>query len=505
MRKRFGSDVLCCAEVGPVRAWVARLVVSACLPLLAAGSVAPAHAQELDRFLEECTGTGAEEIHEDESRFSDECKPLAIVPERPRAILELGDPFLGTGTLGRGFTLPTGAVWQPSLLVYGTFLAAVQGREVQQTGAGFREIPARANLFANLFLTPTERVVIGIRPLDQNGAFTGYTLQARPIGSLPEEFKSELNATIRTLFFEGDLGEIFPNLDRDDSRGFDVYFSVGRQPLAFQDGLLINEDMVDMVGLTRANLKIGGLINTRVTGVFGWGGITRHSVLGNQNDDSAKMFGLFTEIDTRSSTFELDVLYVAGDAVSGKGIHGGIGVTGRIGRFNNTLRVLGSAPIGNVTEFNSSGVLIHEQFSWTPHGGINLAYITAYAGIGQFRSAARGPLVGGPLGRTGILWASAGLGRFGPPLGNQSDDSFGGAVGYQMFFDDTRKQLVLEAGARRHSKGVGMAGTDLVGIGGRYQIAMGRHWVLTFAAARTRDLIADLDVTAARAELLLKL
>ena len=478
--------------------------MSACLPaLLAAGSAAPAYTQEPDRFLEECAGTEVEETHEDESRLSDECRPLAIVPERPAPVIELGGPFLGTGTLGGGFTLPTGAVWQPSFLVYGTLLTAVQSREVQQTGAGFSEIPARANLFGNLFLTPTERVVIGIRPLDQNGSFTAYTFRAP--GSAPEEFNSELNTTIRTLFFEGDLGEIFPNLDRDDSRGFDLYFSVGRQPLAFQDGLLINEDMMDMVGLTRANLKIGGLINTRVTGIFAWGGITRHSVSGNQNDDSAKMFGLLTEIDTRSSTIELDVLYVAGDAVSGKGIHGGIGVTGRIGRFNNTLRVLGSAPIGNVTEFNSSGVLIHEQFSWTPHGGINLAYITAYAGIGQFRSAARGPLVGGPLGRTGILWASAGLGRFGPPLGNQSDDSFGGAVGYQMFFDDTRKQLVLEAGARRHSKGVGMAGTDLVGIGGRYQIAMGRHWVLTFAAARTRDLIADLDVTAARAELLLKL
>lgn len=419
--------------------------------------------------------------------------------------MEFGDPFLGTGTLGNGFTLPTGAVWQPSLLVYGTFLAAVQGREVQQTGDGFREIPARANLFANLFLTPTERVVVGIRPLDQNGAFTGYTLRARPLGSAPEEFSSELNGAIRTLFFEGDLGEIFPNLDRDDSAGLDLYFSVGRQPLAFQDGLLINEDMVDMVGLTRANMKIGPLINTRLSGIFGWGGITRHSVSGNQDDGSAKMFGLLTEIDTRSSTIELDALYVGGGEVSGKGIHAGLGVTRRFGRFNNTIRVLASAPIGAKTEFNSRGVLIHNQFSWTPHRGINLAYVTAYAGIGKFRSAARGPLVGGPLGRTGILWASVGLGRFGPPLGNQSDHSIGGAVGYQMFFDRTRKQLILEAGARRHTTGEGMPGSDLIGMGARYQIAMGRHWVLTFAGAMVEDIITDQIVTAARAELLLKL
>jgi len=54
----------------------------------------------------------AQDHGEDEggSRFSDEPIPLADLPERPNPILELGEPFLGTGTLSQGFTMPGGAV-----------------------------------------------------------------------------------------------------------------------------------------------------------------------------------------------------------------------------------------------------------------------------------------------------------------------------------------------------------------------------------------------------------
>ena len=62
------------------------------------------------------------------SRLSDEEIPLQTegFPERPKPLLELGEPFLGTGTLNPGYQLPTGAVWQPSLLVFGTYRTALQ-------------------------------------------------------------------------------------------------------------------------------------------------------------------------------------------------------------------------------------------------------------------------------------------------------------------------------------------------------------------------------------------
>src|SRR5882724_3792521 len=62
------------------------------------------------------------------SRFSDKPAPLMKegFPERPPPLIEWGDRFLGPGNLQRGFTLPTGANWTPSLWVYGDFRTAVQ-------------------------------------------------------------------------------------------------------------------------------------------------------------------------------------------------------------------------------------------------------------------------------------------------------------------------------------------------------------------------------------------
>lgn len=414
---------------------------------------------------------------EGQSRFSDEPIPLADVPQRPEPILELGEPFLGTGTLSQGFQLPTGAVWQPQFLAFGTWRTALQG--ATQGGADFAEASTRFDLFGNLYLTQTERILVGLRPLDDDGRFTRYTIHGDP--APPDSlagFQHELNAGIRTLFFEGDFGELFPILDPDDSGSWDIYFSVGRQPLRFQDGLLINENAIDMVGLTRANMKLFGLVNMRATGVFGWGDIDRL----NRGDKSAHLFGLFTETDTRERTVELDAIFVTADSARGSGIYAGLGSTRRIGHYNNTIRVVGSYPVGTETAFNRKGLLIHNQLGWTPKHSHNWVYVNLYGSIGKFRSAARSPAAGGPLGQTGVLFAAVGLGRYGAALGNRADNTVGGSVGYQLFFDDHRKQLLLEGGGRYTYDKMGALGArDAAALGARYQMALGRRFVLEFS------------------------
>ena len=59
-------------------------------------------------------------------------------PKRPKPILELGDDFLGPGNIGKGWELATGAVWQPSVVVFGTYRTAMQpiGRMRQQPPNG---------------------------------------------------------------------------------------------------------------------------------------------------------------------------------------------------------------------------------------------------------------------------------------------------------------------------------------------------------------------------------
>lgn len=499
----------------PLPALWARLFILIVL-LYAGRALDPLAAQEAgrpgqpDRFEEECAdhdGAG-DHAEEGQSRFSDQCIPLAVIPERPRPIIEFGDAFLGTGTLSKGITLPTGAVWQPAFMAFGTVRSAVQGGRLRD-GSDLVEAVIRLDLFGNLYLTQTERVVVGFRPLDQDGRFTGLTLKSPNPGAVPESFSNEFNGTVQTLFFEGDLGEIFPKLDEDDSAGWDVYFSVGRQPLAFQDGMLLDENSMDMLGLTRANMRMGGAVNTRITAVLGWGEVNRFGDGTNLEDPDATLFGLFSEIDFRSTTLELDAVFVR-SATTGNGVYAALGDTRRLGRFNNTLRVMLSFPAGDETPFNRPGVLVHNQFSWTPHRNHNFWYASGFAGIGNFRSAARGPSAGGPLGRTGVLFAAPGIGRIGAPLGNGADDAVGAAIGHQMFFNHTRQQLIVEVGGRTRyrtpSEAPGtLSGDDMAGIGFRFQAAAMQRLVIVLDAIAARDFgMNDTDVLA-RVELVIKL
>ncbi len=409
-------------------------------------------------YAQDGEGHGGDD-HSD-SRFSDEPIPLAEMPERPKPVVELGEPFLGTGTLKQGVKLPTGAVWQPSFLAFGTLRSAVQGfnTEFDQVNTNLTEAAFRLDLFGNLYLTSSERVLIGFRPLDEGGQFTRYTLNTNLDLGEEEDFVDELNFGIRTLFFEGDIGEIFPALDWDDSKGLDIGISIGRQPLSFQDGMLLNEDAIDMIGLTKANIKMGGLINTRATIIFGWGDIDRPvgiatvpdaSLIGrNIGDSEAGLVGLFTETDTRKATIEADLVYVYSDEFGGNGLYAGVSSIRRFGRFSNTARVMASMPAGDEGFHNSQGFLLANQFSWTPHHTHNHVYINAFLGIQEFRSAARGPSTGGPLGQIGILYSAPGIGRIGAPLGSISDYAVGASAGYQFFFASTRQQLIVELGGR---------------------------------------------------------
>jgi hypothetical protein len=102
------------------------------------------------------------------SQFSDEPLPLVLegFPQRPDPLLELGEDFLGTGTLKPGVGLPTGAVWHPSLLLFGTFRSALQTFDGGEGVARTSEWANRLDLFAQLRLSATERLILGLRPLD---------------------------------------------------------------------------------------------------------------------------------------------------------------------------------------------------------------------------------------------------------------------------------------------------------------------------------------------------
>jgi len=362
---------------------------------------------EADDAMEEHAGGAAASDDHHSSRLTDELIPLQVegVPERPKFLLELGNPYLGTGRIKPGFELPTGAVWQPSFILFGTLRTAVQ--TFHDGSAERTEWANRLDLFGNLQLSGSERVVIGLRNLDRNGRFTSYVFEPE----LDDPFVDELNSDIQALFFEGDFGEIFPNLDREDFGRTDIGFSIGRQPLFFQEGMLIN-DSVDGIGLTRNTLLPRNTSNFRLTFFVGLDNIDRSQL----EDESATLLALLTSTDVRRSTIDVDLTWVGGDELTGDQFAVGISAVQRLGATNSSFRLLSSFAGGEETPFATDGILLFSELSWTPTRTHDLFYVNTFAAFDQFSPAVSGPAVGGPLGRAGITFAAVGLGSYGAPL-----------------------------------------------------------------------------------------
>lgn len=410
------------------------------------------------------------------SRLSDEPIPLQTedFPERPAPLIEWGEnPFLGNGFIGPGFETKTGATWQPLFIVYGTFRSALQTFDSGAGTGNITEWSNRLDIFGNLYLTPTERLNIGFRPLDQNNTFSGYRFDD---DSNDDNSVNAINGNIESLFFEGDFGEIFPNLDLEDTRSLDFGFSIGRQPLRFQDGLLIS-DSVDSIGITRSSLFWFGSSAFRITGLYGWSDINRGN---NIIDGNSQMVGVFTATDYDKFSIEVDALYTfSDDASGGDQFNFGVAYIRRIGLVNtsvyfNSSFAVDDPAISGPGSPTDDGSLVLAQFSITPPYSTDIVYTSFFWGIDEFRSAARGPSTGGPLGNVGVLFAAVGNGRYGAPLSNIADHSVGAAIGYQKFFNHGRQQLITELGGRVSTNGTQK---DAIALGVRYQHAIGKHLI----------------------------
>lgn len=415
---------------------------------------------------------------------------LQPTPRRPDLLLQWNEEFLAPGFLDQGLVTPTGAIWRPSLWVFGTFRTGFNYFD-NGTGRPVSESASRLDLFSQLNLSGTERILFGMRPLDEESGtsrnFTGYDF--RDGKSL-----DGWNADVQTLFFEGDLGEIFPRLDTNDSLSLDIGFSIGRQPMSFQQGLLINEDRIDALTVTRNTLNGNGNLNLRMTGVYAWNSVT----------PDGQMVGLFTESDFRKSTVNADVAYVWSDEGLDDLIAFGISRIRRFSGFHNTynssLHVLASFPTNQESELAGQGELLFHRLSWTPHHTHDLVFLNSFLAIDQFSSASRGSLAGGPLGQTGLLFSPAGLGRYAAPLSNQASNVAGGSLGYQMFFNDKREQVVLEIGGRQNTDSMNDAA---IATGLRYQRALDQHWLIVVDAFVAKQESRDVS-QGGRVELLLK-
>jgi hypothetical protein len=441
-------------------------------------------------------------VGESPSRISDEVIGLQPIPERPRLLVETNDHFLSTGFLTPGIDLPTGAVWRPSLWVFGDNRVAAQYFNNNST-TDRAEIVDRLDLFTQLNLTGTERFVYEARPLDREvqnvRKYTSFDMS-------DGQAISGVNIQPQALFFEGDFGEIFPNLDLWDTRAIDYGFSVGRQPVIVQEGLLINADRLDALTITRNTLHGNGILNMRSTFMFAWNLIHRNENVDDYiQDNHAKLYGFFNEIDLKVSTVNADFVYVDSSAPTGSGFYFGLSSTQRIplpvNTLNNTIHVLGSFAAGEETLATGHGVLVFNQLSMTPHGSDNIVYLTTFGAMGSYVSAARGVEQGGPLTpEGGLLFDRPAIGVFGTPINPLTSNAVGAAIGYQIFLEEIRKQLILEVGGKQDTDG---SNTSAIGVDIRYVQALGHHCTLTVETAVVKPEGPNVN-SGARIELLTK-
>lgn len=428
---------------------------------LVLGAAAPALGQDV------ITQEQLDALESSSSRLSDRAIPLQydLVPSRPQPLFEAGNPYQGTGSFEHNLFLPGGAVFQPSLLVWGTYRSAFNGTVDEEGRRNVSEWANRLDLFGEYRLSGTERFVVGMRPLDKDGAFFGHNFRNG-------RGQSDINGNIETLFFEGDFGELFPSLDPQDMYALDYGFSIGRQPLFFQDGVMLN-DVVDVFGVTRNSKRFWGFSNVRMTGLLGWNEINRGG--GSERDD-ATLFGFMFEADNHERTIEADTVYTTGDRDS-DGLYLGFASTQRYKGHNTTLRANLSMDMDDEGSPQvDDGLLISAEISKTLHHSDDLLYFNSFLGIDDYRSAAQGPASPGPLARTGILFAGSGIGTTGVPLGGASDDSLAVAAGGQHFLQGGRENIILEVGARYNYD----VERSAIAGGGRWQRAWGQHAV--FAA-----------------------
>ena len=439
---------------------------------------------------------------ESPSRISDEVIELQPIPDRPRLPIETNDHFLSTGFLSPGINLPTGAGWRPSIWVFGDNRVAAQYFNNNST-TDRAEIVDRLDLFTQINLTGTERFVYEMRPLDKEvqnvRKYTSFDMS-------DGQFINAVNIKPQACFFEGDFGEIFPDLDLWDTRAIDYGFSIGRQPVIVQEGLLINADRLDALTITRNTLHGYGILNMRSTFMFAWDQVHRNENVADYIlDNHAKLFGFFNEIDLKVSTVNVDFVYVDAPAPTGSGFDICVSSTQRsplpVNTLNNTVHVLGSFPVGDETLATGHGVLLFNQLSMTPHGSDNIIYLTTFGAAGTFASAARGVEQGGPLTpEGGLLFDRPAIGVFGTPISPLTTNAVGAAIGYQIFLEEVRKQLIMEIGGKQDTAG---SNTSAVGVDIRYIQALGQRCTLSVEAAVVKPEGPNVN-SGARIELLTK-
>jgi hypothetical protein len=213
-------------------------------------------------------------------------------------------------------------------------------------------------------------------------------------------------------------------------------------------------DQIDAIGIVRNNIHLPGIPSLRTSLLWGWNEVGRSNAGRN---DTANVFGLFNSADMQDLSWNLDLVYVTDEDAVGDSIdsfHVGFSTIQRIGFYSTAFRVNSSIAEGGKDNVRAgTGTLFSAETSVTPFKSDDIVYFNAYAAVGNFTQVGREPIVGGPLGALGILFASPSIGNFGSELSSFTDNVAGFATGYEAFWNNHRTSLTLELAGRKDTSG----------------------------------------------------
>ena len=441
------------------------------------------------------------------------------LPLRASPLIEIGRGMNEVGTLSPGLEMPWGAVWQPALWIYGaqrTHVLLTDGDRRTRPGGDTGEVATRMDLFANLQLTGTERILAHIRPLDDRGDFTARRFSP---SHADEGIEPHWDTRLESFFFEGDLAEILPLRDPLDREQGDWGFAFGKFPVEFQNGLLVRDEMT-AVGLSKTNVQLEGSSGVRILGLWAFDEINEPN--GASSSRHVELLGLFVEGDFPWGLLEVDVAATFSGQARGKQINAGLGWTGHFARNNYSTRLNVSNQFDNRVDYEEGlkapsnvqakdydGALLTFGFSTELGLRRNIFYATGYWAEGDFGQLANNGSP--PLGPIGLSFAAAGLGSYRPALWPRPLNSVGFAVGIQKFFDDQLSSLVVELAHREdlevndeygETSGFALTARFQYKIAPRFMVQIDAyHAILRGDSLGFQDAESDNDTSAVRMEL----
>lgn len=374
----------------------------------------------------------------------------------PRVVppIEIGREFYGPGEIGEGIALfgDKNLVY-PQLILFGDSRTAIayNKNDAEETG----QVATRLNLFFNLQLTGTDRVLLFWRPLQDGGLFTRYEF-AGPDRDPRADPKFQAEETPDALFYEGDLGAFIAGVS-DEYQGFDLPVAFGLMPLLFQNGVWLEDTFFGgAFTIPAQNSAALGITNYDITFFGGFSDITTDAFVdrrGVKDDDQAAVLGVAGFFDVAEGYLELGYAYLFDKNKQAGGNQSYHNLTAAFskryfGAVSNATRLIvniGQDPGPGFAKTADGFILISENAFVTAQELTLIPYANFWIGKDAPQSVARDGGAGGILRNVGLSFESDNLTGF-PTLDPTGRDTFGGAIGVQYLFA-LDQQLVLEAAA----------------------------------------------------------